>query len=809
MKHHIIERGEMEKKMRLKTRLQVLGSVLILSIACVSFVPLAGSSPGQIHIEGVFQPVQVVWQDDPLYPPNDMIYLGDSSWLANFSMVYRKNTFLFGTLNDLDGNRSTIDIWLYDLDAPPGFDFFMIEISVWPPGMLGTVIYVSSVFTIQRGGVKIVSLVAPIPIPPFIFQAAPGLYSIRLRTIITPSVNQIIVYTKVVDTRPLTLIYYPLAFQGDQGAQGVVLPTGINLNNMVRESSAFVLGTYPLREPEWGGLKTASQPLFGPTPNPPGATLDHLVSIMRAKQRSAAMIQAGTGQLTQAVVVVPDYFNTTSQLWANRWYNLRSPGGAFIPSNMPNVVYVELGYWQTVAHEITHNILNVRHSDNRANGYWVNRRIDQVNKLDLMHALPFPANLVFHQNNDVRWIKKRAIDNNLTTVRDIPSSFENLLNFFRVGADPEVLMVSGQIFKNGTVSLDDWYRFPEGLPNLELGTAGTYSVVMLDSIGQELGRTGFNATFVFELGDLEPPELVEVDVSPFTFIIPWISGTNTIQIRDAAENVLACRYVSANPPSVSVTFPNGGEVLTPGIYTITWTANDLDGDPLRYAILYSDNNGTNWLPLAMDLEETSYTWNVTDFLGGKNYLMKVIATDGVNTGEDVSDGTFVVKTHDIAVSDVTPSKTVVGQGYSVNINITVQNLGYYSENFNVTAYTNTTIITTLTNITLTSGNSTTITFTWNTTGFAKGNYTIWAYAWPVLGETDTVDNRKQDGWVLISIYCDINGDGIVDISDILDTALAFGSTPGQPRWNPNCDLNDDGIIDISDILEVALHYGQT
>jgi outer membrane protein assembly factor BamB len=112
-------------------------------------------------------------------------------------------------------------------------------------------------------------------------------------------------------------------------------------------------------------------------------------------------------------------------------------------------------------------------------------------------------------------------------------------------------------------------------------------------------------------------------------------------------------------------------------------------------------------------------------------------------------------------------------------------------------------------VSLTSGDSTTITFTWNTTGFAKGNYTLWSYAEPVQGETFTFDNSFTDGWVLISIHCDINSDGIVDISDILDTALAFGSTPGHPLWNPNCDLDNNGIVDISDILEVALHYGET
>ena len=41
--------------------------------------------------------------------------------------------------------------------------------------------------------------------------------------------------------------------------------------------------------------------------------------------------------------------------------------------------------------------------------------------------------------------------------------------------------------------------------------------------------------------------------------------------------------------------------------------------------------------------------------------------------------------HDVAVTNVAPSKTVVGQGFSATINVTVANQGDYTETFNVTA----------------------------------------------------------------------------------------------------------------------------
>jgi len=97
--------------------------------------------------------------------------------------------------------------------------------------------------------------------------------------------------------------------------------------------------------------------------------------------------------------------------------------------------------------------------------------------------------------------------------------------------------------------------------------------------------------------------------------------------------------------------------------------------------------------------------------------------------------------HDVAVTSVKSSKPAVGQGFNDSINVTVTNMGLYTETFTVTSYANATSIASQ-NVTLTNGRSTTITFTWNTTGFAKGNsYTISAYAWPVLGEANLANNN--------------------------------------------------------------------
>jgi len=52
--------------------------------------------------------------------------------------------------------------------------------------------------------------------------------------------------------------------------------------------------------------------------------------------------------------------------------------------------------------------------------------------------------------------------------------------------------------------------------------------------------------------------------------------------------------------------------------------------------------------------------------------------------------------------------------------------------------------------------------------------------------------------------------GLIDIMDILIVAMAFGSTPSDPHWNPVADITEEwGLIDIMDILVIAMHFGES
>jgi hypothetical protein len=160
----------------------------------------------------------------------------------------------------------------------------------------------------------------------------------------------------------------------------------------------------------------------------------------------------------------------------------------------------------------------------------------------------------------------------------------------------------------------------------------------------------------------------------------------------------------------------------------------------------------------------------------------------------------------ISITDIVTSKTIVGQGYTVTINVTVTNQELTPATFSINIYADTTTVHTQT-ITLEGKASADITFAWITTTFAKGIYAMSAFAIPIPGETYTVDNTHPGGTVKVTIPCDANGDGIVDIRDLFSLGKAYASTPYTDNWNPNCDFNENKNVDNPDLADLSNYYG--
>jgi hypothetical protein len=56
----------------------------------------------------------------------------------------------------------------------------------------------------------------------------------------------------------------------------------------------------------------------------------------------------------------------------------------------------------------------------------------------------------------------------------------------------------------------------------------------------------------------------------------------------------------------------------------------------------SSDGGTEWVPIVSEIEDTCYHLDTADLDNGTDYIAKIIATDGINTGEDVSDTAFCI-----------------------------------------------------------------------------------------------------------------------------------------------------------------------
>jgi hypothetical protein len=288
--------------------------------------------------------------------------------------------------------------------------------------------------------------------------------------------------------------------------------------------------------------------------------------------------------------------------------------------------------------------------------------------------------------------------------------------------------------------------------------------------------------------------------SPFWIFTPSSAGSYNVYL-----NVTDNAGFTAQSNIATVTFNPALSVnVTPGFVVISVGQSQLFNSTV--------SGGTSPYSYQWYLNSTtvsganSSSWNFTPTsLGYYTVYLKVNDTAGGQATSNTANLSAGI--HDIAVTNVTSSKTVVGQGYATNIIVTVQNQGNFTETFNLTAYANATLAASQ-NITLSSGNSTNITLTWNTTRFVYGNYTLSSYAWPVPSETNTANNNRTDGSIVVTIPGDLNGDFTVGLSDLVILARAYGSRPSNPNWNANGDIDGNGVVGLSDLVIMATHYGQ-
>lgn len=273
-----------------------------------------------------------------------------------------------------------------------------------------------------------------------------------------------------------------------------------------------------------------------------------------------------------------------------------------------------------LAHEIGHTILGPGH---------INSQILEVGAL----SPGYPKGIIpgdtrhFMAEGGGDWISpatwNEMIQKSLSTKRsdrDIDNKAARLL----VGANIEVqqiVLVGGHINNAGSAELDPlFYTVDEGPPYPVSDPDGDYCLDFQTVDGSTL------ASHCFTIEDNDA-----TNTSSFFWGLPVITETKRIALRHNLT-VLDEWVESSHAPDLEIIEPVVGFEVEDTL-TVSWSANDMDGDPLQFTIRYSPNGGEAWTPIATGISETSINieMNNANLAGGDNAQIQVIASDGFRT----------------------------------------------------------------------------------------------------------------------------------------------------------------------------------
>jgi hypothetical protein len=194
--------------------------------------------------------------------------------------------------------------------------------------------------------------------------------------------------------------------------------------------------------------------------------------------------------------------------------------------------------------------------------------------------------------------------------------------------------------------------------------------------------------------------------------------------------------------------------------------NPTNTSALVYLEVTQKANGTELWPTEIDrsypqvLPPLSYqdvTLTVNASTSAKPGEYRIVTVTATINGETIGGVDFIVfkAGRDVAVTNVASSRTIVGQGYGPNINVTVTNQGSFEETFNMTCY------------------------------YGNGSLT-------------------PEMWHVFWSFGDATLDGRINQAD-LDFLTANFNWHGPPGAN-RADVNSDGVVNMKDISDCIAHY---
>ncbi len=267
--------------------------------------------------------------------------------------------------------------------------------------------------------------------------------------------------------------------------------------------------------------------------------------------------------------------------------------------------------------------------------------------------------------------------------------------------------------------------------------------------------------------------------------------------------------------------PSIVNVANSPVVAVVWASNrnkvfDTDSNAVvpEYDLFmkYSSNGGASWSadtqinqdpatnpPRAIDDAEPS----AEQYSQGRIGIVWTSDATGVDNIFSMT-----IQMADVGETALTTPQTVIGQGRTVKVNVTLANYGWEPELATVTLTANGTQVGNPVQTSVPYSGTGIASFVWNTTGLRLGRYILTATESNLTGESNPSNNIITTT-VTVTIPGDVNGDRNVNIVDLVNVALSFGSQAGSSRYNPNADLNQDGIINILDLTYVAARFGSS
>ncbi len=291
---------------------------------------------------------------------------------------------------------------------------------------------------------------------------------------------------------------------------------------------------------------------------------------------------------------------------------------------------------------------------NPARGYWITQGAETAAVASLLDSEQCNSHCFMGStkiNSHLNWSSQKSwID---------AADFDKLLDKLRTPANESLETGTSEIYISGMLALKGTYELSgreytlsqdqfKVLDTIRTPVRGRPSVEIYDSEQATIGRIQFQderqrvlATEKIPLRFLtaanpSTKSLVALPVSGFGATYPMPAETRRIAFFVHAEDKglreLSSLEVSPSPPRVTLRDPPADKFKQDEKFSLAWEGYDADGDGLTYSIAISPDRGVHWWPIALDIASSKYEVDTAALPRG-NYSVKVIAHDGVNTGE--------------------------------------------------------------------------------------------------------------------------------------------------------------------------------